>query len=107
MSEADLGSIGWARCCATCPYFSTHSDVESHRRTCDSARAEAASNAQEGELSKEFEYTATHQMLIDSCPPANREDLKKRIREGENIANLFSLVGAWLTPPAPAAGKGP
>ena len=46
-------------------------------------------------------------MIIDSCPPANREDLKKRIREGENIANLFSLVGAWFTPPAPAAGKGP
>ena len=37
----------------------------------------------------------------------NSDDLKKRIREGENIASLFSLVGAWLSPPAPAEGKSP
>ena len=54
-----------------------------------------------------FEYTAQHKMPIDGCLPANREDLKKRNREGDNIANLFSLIGAWLTPAAPAAGKGP
>ena len=50
---------------------------------------------------------AHHKMLINSCPPANRKDLKKRTREGDNIANLFSLIGAWLTPAAPVAGKSP
>ena len=37
----------------------------------------------------------------------NSQHSAGQIREGENIASLFSLVGAWLSPPAPAEGKSP
>ena len=39
--------------------------------------------------------------------PGNNQHSAGQYTEGEDIASLFSLVGAWLSPPALAEGKSP
>ena len=94
MSKEEIETNGYERCLPECNFIAQPSEVEEHRKVCNTY-LQFLHNVRTEEARRQFNYNSFHKIALKQCPVENQNELDELIRNNTSKPDLMLRIRQW------------